>query len=134
MAHNLAPNLRCYVEPSAHAYDMVAALQAFRQPSLNVIRMCVRPESVPLCDWVRVAMLWKYVVRFEFINQRDRIINLHVVFGRRYEQHVDVLDEKLILQQDGITWLHNRLATQVKHIPAIVEIRFPVHGALSIAV
>ena len=98
MEHDMAANLRCYVKPSAHFYNMVVALQVFRQSLLNLIRICVRPESIPLGDRVRVAMLRQYVVRFEFIDQRDRIINLHVVFSRRHKQHIDVLDEKVILQ------------------------------------
>ena len=77
----LAPGLTRDVESCTHFKLVVPARLGLRQPPLNFDRVRVRPKSVSLGDRVRVAMLREDVGWFEFIDQGDRILDLHIVLS-----------------------------------------------------
>ena len=65
---------------------------------LNLIRIALCPEAVGFIHGHGTMVLGKDIVRIESINQYDRRVNIHVVFGGRNEEHIDFLKKQVILK------------------------------------
>ena len=129
----LSPALRRDLDPAAHVHDVVPLLKLLREFPRHLVGVGIRPKPILLRHRIRVAVLRQDVIRLQGVDERHRIIDLHVVLGRREKQHVDVLQQQVILQKHRIARLEDRLAADMDHVTAIVQVGVLVHRAHPIA-
>ena len=87
----------------------------------ELVRIAAPPEQFIFDLPIRAEVLRKDVARLQMIDQRGRAIDVHVVYGWRDKQYVDVLKRELFLSEHRIAGFEEAFTAQAEHVAAVVS-------------
>jgi hypothetical protein len=79
-------------------------------------------------------MLREDVRRLEVLDQEGGPLDVHIVLGRRDEQHVEPAQREMIVQEHGVAGVEDLFAADGQKVAAIVEVRQGPNYGVAMAV